>query len=114
MKKNKRILEYIEDMIYLKHNNEQEALKVLQHEGRTEYVTLEDVGFALMDIVDDLANHVDTSQALTEMRMRAIVYSLPDDIQGKIYEAFDEAEDDLFTNIESEETINDTEESNEN
>jgi hypothetical protein len=107
MEKNK-ILEYIEDIIYFKRHNDSEGMMALQREGKEQSVTLEDVGFAFIDLLDDLTKYVDTSQALMEMRLRAIVECLPQ--AAEIYKTFEEAEDDLFINYESEENNNGTEE----
>lgn len=109
MSKNK-ILEYLEDIIYFKRNSDSEGMEALRREGRAESVTLEDVGFALIDIIDDLARHVDTSQALTEVRLRAIVDCM--DNAEEVHKAFAQAEDDLFLIDESEENENGTEENN--
>lgn len=98
-----RILEYIEDIIYMKRHNDKEGHEALRREGRDEYVTLEEAGHALLELMEDMSTYVDTSQAVTEVRMKAIVYSLPEEIQEKIYAQFNEAEDDLFTNTEGEE-----------
>jgi hypothetical protein len=103
-----KILEYIEDIIYFKRHNDSEGMMALQREGKGQSVTLEDVGFAFIDLMDDLTKYIDTSQALTEMRLRAIVECLPQAVD--IYKTFDEAEDDLFLNYESEENTNDKEE----
>lgn len=109
MENKNKILEYIEDIIYFKRHHDSEGMMALQREGKEQSVTLEDVGFAFIDLMDDLTKYVDISQALTEMRLRAIVECLPQAVD--IYRTFDEAEDDLFNlNYESEENTNDKEE----
>lgn len=95
MSKNE-ILEYVEDIIYFKRHNDEESLVALRQEGRQKYVTLEDVGFAFLEVIDDLTKYTDVSQAITEVRLKAIVYSLPEEIQEEIYKKFEQAEDDLF------------------
>jgi hypothetical protein len=110
MENKNKILEYVEDIIYFKRHEDKEGLAALQREGKAEHVTLEDVGFAFLEIMNDLTHYVDTSQALMEMRLRAVVECLPQAEQ--IYKYFEEAEDDLFINYESEENDNGTEENN--
>lgn len=97
-----RVLDYIEDILYFKKNEDKEGLEALKKEGREKYVTLEEVGFAFLEVVDDLIKYVDVSQAVTEVRLKAIVASLPEATQKLILAKFDEAEDDLF-NHEGEE-----------
>lgn len=102
-----RILQYLEDIIYFKRHDDKEGLAALQREGETESVTLKDVGFAFLSIVDDISNHIDTSQALMEVRLRAIVECLDGEAAVEIYKIFEQAEDDLFTNITEGEEEND-------
>lgn len=101
-----KILQYLEDIIYMKRHDDKEGLASLQHEGEAESVTLKDVGFAFLSILDDLSTHVDTSQALTEIRLRAIVSCLDEETQIKILNEFIEAEDDMFDEPEGEENGN--------
>lgn len=94
-------MEYLNDTLYYLRHNDEDGLRALKEEGANNYVTLEDVGQAFIQLVDELAQYVDVSQAITEARLKAIVENLPKEIQMKIYASFIEAEDDLF--IEDEE-----------
>jgi len=98
-----KILQYIEDIIYMKKHEDKEGMAALQREGEAESVTLKDVGFALLSLMDDVAIHVDTSQALMEMRLLALVSCLDEETQIKIQKVFAEHEDDLFDEPEGNE-----------
>lgn len=98
-----KILQYIEDIIYMKKHEDKEGMAALQREGEAESVTLKDVGFALLSLMDDVAVHVDTSQALMEMRLLALVSCLDEETQIKIQKVFAEHEDDLFDEPEGNE-----------
>lgn len=106
MANNNKVLQYLEDIIYMKRHDDKEGLAALQREGEAESVTLKDVGFAFLSIVDDISTHIDTSQALTEMRLKAIISCLDPETQIKILDEFVEAEDDLFDGPEGEEETN--------
>ena len=105
MKNKSKIIEFIENLIELRNKKDDEGVEALLKEGRDKYVTLEDVTLAFMHIMRDLSTYVDVSQAIMEVRLRAIVESLPKDIQEDIYRKFDRAQDDLFYD----EVTNDTE-----
>lgn len=96
------VLEYIAETVDLLYKDDKKGLEALNEAGRDKYVTLEDVGNALLTLVNDLTQYTNTSQAITEVRMKALVYSLPEDVQEQIFKKFEEAEDDLFT-LEGEE-----------
>lgn len=98
-----KILQYIEDIIYMKKHEDKEGMAALQREGEAESVTLKDVGFAFLSLMDSVAAHVDTSQALMEMRLLALVSCLDEEIQIKIQKVFAEHEDDLFDEPERKE-----------
>lgn len=112
MENKNKILEYIEDIIHFKRHDDNEGLVALQREGKAESVTLEDVGFAFLDIMDELTQYADISQALTEVRLKVIVAALAEETQLKIYKEFSEAEDDLFTEQEGDEINNGEQENN--
>ncbi|UXQ88971.1 hypothetical protein Thu_128 [Bacillus phage Thurquoise] len=94
-----KILTYIEDIIYLKRNHDGQGLLALQREGKDKVVTLEEVGFAFMSVMDDFTHYVDASQGLMEMRFKALVDSLDDEIRAKVLQQFEEAGDDLLHTI---------------
>lgn len=104
-----KLLEYIEDYIYFQTHRDKEGLEALKEEGREKYVTMEEVGEAIYSITSDLAKYSDTSQAIMEARVQAIVECLPKTTQNKIYKQFEDAEDDLFI-LEGEEINYDKEE----
>jgi hypothetical protein len=91
-----KILDYINDIIYFQRHNDKEGMEALIREGEAEHVTLKDVGFAFIDIMDDFTAYVDASQGLTEVRLRAIVEGLDEKAISEIHKKFKEAEDDLF------------------
>lgn len=87
----------------MKKHEDKEGMAALQREGEAESVTLKDVGFAFLSLMDGVAVHVDTSQALMEMRLLALVSCLDEETQIKIQKVFAEHEDDLFDEPEGEE-----------
>lgn len=91
-----KVTEYIEQVITAKLNHDGEMILRLQEDATDEIVDLKDVGNALIDAMDDLILHIDTSQAMTDARLRAIVEKLPEEIQNDIYDDFNAHEDDLF------------------
>ncbi|AID17867.1 hypothetical protein JBP901_gp155 [Bacillus phage JBP901] len=95
-----KILAYIEDIIYLKRNHDGQGLLALQREGKEKQVSLEEVGFAFMSIMDDFTHYVDASQGLMEMRFRALVDSLDDETRARVLQQFEEAGDDLLISVE--------------
>lgn len=97
-----KVLDYIDDIIYFRKHDDKEGMAALMAEGEAEYVTLKDVATAVLDIVDDFTTFVDASQAINEVRLRAIVESLDEELQEKIKQKFMEAEDDLFDSAEGE------------
>lgn len=94
-----KVLEYIEDIIYLKRNHDGQGLLALQREGKDKQVSLEEVGFAFISIMDDFTHYVDASQGLMEMRFKVLVDSLDDETRAKVLQQFEEAEDDLLHTI---------------
>lgn len=103
-----KILQYLKDTAYFLRHQDKEGLRALREESREEYVSLDDVGRAFIQLVDELGEYVDASQAITEVRMKAIVEELPKETQMKIHASFIEADDDLFVedNNEGEEKDN--------
>ncbi|AGY46626.1 hypothetical protein BigBertha_118 [Bacillus phage BigBertha] len=91
-----KITDYIEQIVTAKLNRDGEMILRLQQDYTNEVVDLKDVGDAIINAMDDLILHIDTSQAITEARLRAIVNCLPDEIQENIYYDFDAHEDELF------------------
>ncbi|ULF48742.1 hypothetical protein [Bacillus phage BillyBob] len=91
-----KITDYIEQIVTAKLNRDGEMILRLQQDYTNEVVDLKDVGDAIINAMDDLILHIDTSQAITEARLRAIVEKLPEDIQKNIYDDFKLHEDDLF------------------
>ncbi|BEU14621.1 hypothetical protein [Bacillus phage CM1] len=94
-----KVLAYIEDIIYLKRNHDGQGLLALQREGKDKQVSLEEVGFAFISIMDDFTHYVDASQGLMEMRFRAFVDSLDDETRARVLQQFEEAGDDLLHTI---------------
>lgn len=90
------IMDFIEDMIYFQKHKDEHGMAVLMEEGKAKHVTLDVVGEALLDIVNDVTTFVDTSQALQEVRLRAIIEALDPETQEKIKQTFIGADDDLF------------------
>lgn len=103
MENENKILKYLDKVVLFKLNKDKEGLEALQKEGREVNVTLEDVSFALMDLIDILVDYVDVYQALSESRLRTIVSCLEQDTQNKILEKFNRAGDDLFIDEDDEE-----------
>ena len=93
-----KVSEYIEDIIYFKLKHNGEAILKLQEDAVGQVADLHDVGEAILEVTDDLIKHIDTYQAITDARLRAIVSALPDEVQENIYYDFNENEDDLFKN----------------
>jgi len=91
-----KITDYIEQIVTAKLNRDGEMILRLQQDYTNEVVDLKDVGDAIINAMDDLITHIDTSQAMTDARLRAIVEKLPEDIQKNIYDDFKLHEDDLF------------------
>lgn len=94
-----KVLAYIEDIIYLKRNHDGQGLLALQREGKDKQVSLEEVGFAFISIMDDFTHYVDASQGLMEMRFKAFVDSLDDETRARVLQQFEEAGDDLLHTI---------------
>lgn len=90
------IIKYVEGIVFFRDTNDKEGLESLRQDGKGEYVTLEEVGFALVEIIDTLASYTDLAEAIAEERLKAIVSSLPKDIQEVIHTKFDEVSDNLF------------------
>ena len=111
MENKNKIIEYVEDILYFKRHNDSHGMMALRKEGKDEHVTLEEVGFAFLEILEDLTTYVDPSQAAMELRLRAIVDCLDDNTALRASDVFAEAEDDLFENYESEENTDETENS---
>jgi hypothetical protein len=95
MEQNK-ILRFMEDIIYFRLNEDKEGMAALMAEGEEEHVTLKDVASATVAIVDDITSYIDAVQGLDEVRLLAVIESLPEDVQAKIAAKFEEAEDDLL------------------
>ncbi|QVW29043.1 hypothetical protein [Bacillus phage SWEP1] len=91
-----KITEYIEQIVTAKLNHDGEMILRLQQDYTNEMVDLKDVGNAIVNAMDDLIIHIDTSQAIMEARLRAIVEQLPEEVQLNIYDDFKSHEDDLF------------------
>lgn len=100
---NNRIIQYIEDTIYLKKNHDGEGLLRLQEEGREKYVTLEDVGQAFLNMADELTTFIDANQGLMEIRLLAVISALDTKAQADILKIFAENEDDLLQHLQVEE-----------
>lgn len=92
-----KVRDFIEDYISYKMQEDEEQVKNLLEESKEEYVKLDEVGVALVDTMDDLVRMIDGSQALTEVRMKAIVNSLPEETREMVIAEFDAASDTLFT-----------------
>lgn len=103
MENENKLLSYFDKIITLKLNNDKEGLKALQKEGREVNVTLADVAFTFIDMIDTLLDYIDAYQSLSESRLRAIVSCLDRDTQNKIIEEFNKAGDDLLANEDYEE-----------
>ena len=103
--KENEILKFMENIIYLRTNKDKEGLLTLMEEGEQKKVTLDQVGDALIQIIDDVAGYttaaVNASQQLQEARLKAIIDSLPSSTQALIKHKFNEAEDDLLTRREN-------------
>lgn len=93
---NNKLLEYIEDLIYFQKHNDSHGFNALRDEGKDKYVSLFDASRAILGIIEDLTDYIDTSQAITELRLKAIVSELPPEIQTNIVKSFIEVGDDLF------------------
>jgi len=107
---NNRIIQYIEDTIYLKKNHDGEGLLRLQEEGREKYVTLEDVGQAFLNMADEFTGFIDANQGLMEMRLLTVISALDTKVQADILKIFAENEDDLLQHLQVEEQNNNGEE----
>jgi len=94
------IIRYIDDYMYLKKMEDDNGIQSLQEEGNQEYVTIKEAGETLLNVIEDILRYVDTNQAVTEVRLKAVVSSLPGDVKFKIKELFQEAEDDLLEDDE--------------
>lgn len=91
-----KITDYIEQIVTAKLNHDGEMILRLQQDYTNEIVDLKDVGDAIINAMDDLILHIDTSQAIMEARLRAIVECLPEETQLRIYDDFELHSDDLF------------------
>lgn len=100
------ILDYLDELIRCKKEEDIEGLEALEKDGETKYVTIKEVGEALLDVTESLAQYTEASQAVTEVRTRAIVECLPEEVQNDINKLFEEAGDDLLT-YEGDELNND-------
>lgn len=104
-KDDNEILEYMEDIIYFKKHDDKEGLQALIDEGVDKNVTLRDVGFTFLQVMDDLTDYVHASQGLTEMRLREIVNAIAfffPEIKERLLKEFEEADDDLLLEYEDE------------
>jgi hypothetical protein len=103
--KENEILKFMENIIYLRTNKDKEGLLTLMEEGEQQKVTLDQVGDALIQIIDDVAGYttaaVNASQQLQEARLKAIIEALPTDTKEVIERKFKRAEDDLLTRREN-------------
>lgn len=88
---------YIYDYLYFKTHKDKDGIKVLREENKEEYVTMEEAGEVLFNIINDFMDYTNASQAVTEARLKAIVDELPEGTKEKIFKQFNKAEDDLFT-----------------
>ncbi|AMQ66630.1 hypothetical protein BH753_gp148 [Bacillus phage Shbh1] len=71
-----------------------------------ETITVAEVANFVEDLVTELTNYtdlvIDQSTALMECRIIELVECLPLDVKTRIFDRFDEAEDDLFDGISNE------------
>jgi len=104
---NGKILKYIEDRVNFQEHEDEEGLSALEEESREQYVTIEDTVEAIDEITDMIMNAMESSQGLTEVRLRSIVSKLPEYTQIRIRNEFKEVDDDLFIDLPKEEEEND-------
>ena len=90
------VLQFMEDIIYFRTNQDEEGMRALMKEGEAESVTLKDVGSAFIQVVDDLTEYVDAAQGLSELRLIAIIKALPREIQETVMKDFNDVGDDLL------------------
>lgn len=91
------VLAFMSAVLDARIKKDEYTLELLRERGRQTYVNLEDVGVSLDKIMDDVVTMIETAQELQEERLRAIFKELNMNTKHRILEAFEKAEDDLFT-----------------
>jgi hypothetical protein len=92
--KDNKVMQYVDHIIDLKQQGDTIAINALIDSKDTEYVTLKDVGFTFIKLMDDFVNYVDDLEEL----LRVLVQNLPKETQEAIELQLTKLNDDTSDN----------------